>query len=451
MHHSTVGLGHAPRAGVKAHRGAQRKLELEERRSPGALGRVALLLSAAIVAFLIWAAYARMPELARAEGEVAPLEPIHRVQHLEGGVLADLRVKEGQRVRKGDVLAVMDADAARAEMAQLEARLLSLDLALERIAAHLEGRAPDFKGIAQRHPEGADAAAAQLALFEGEREALARRLAILDEQAAAGRSQLEAVTRQQAAVAVRLGLLDEELAMREELLQMGHGSRAQIIEASVRRNVAQSEGHRLEGERERLSGALEETERRRAELLAAERAAWLDRRVQTLRERAEVRAALDLARSRVEQAVIRAPSDGVVRAVSVQTVGGVLAPGAELAQIAPPPEGLRIVARIAPRDIGAVKVGEEALIRLPAFDYAKPAKIEGRVTQILPQPFEDPRKGTYFKAFVEVPNWGALTDLGLEPAPGMAAGVDIVTGSKPLLEYLFKPLRYLPDRLFSER
>ena len=421
---------------------------LEERPAPGALRWTAVAVLALVAAFLAWAATAPLAELVRAEGDVEATVPLQRVQHLEGGIVAELLVEDGQRVRAGQPLLRLDTRGLRAEREQLAVRARALALDLERLEALLADRRPDFATVA-----GATVAmiAAQLALFDGQQSAEASRRAVLESQIAAARAEIASLARLRSAAGHRLAMIEEEQSARRSLAQSGVSSRLQLLDVELRHSSAESELRRIEAEAESAARTIAETERRLAEMAAQARADLLLQRAAVLSEAGELAEALERLDDRMERSTLVAPADGVVIEANAGTVGGVVAPGAEIARIAPADAGLRIRARIAPGDIALVAPGDAVHLRFPAFDFAKLPPLPGRVETILPgtRPGDDGRP--YHIAFIRLEDPDAGAAAGLRILPGMAVQADIVAGEKTLLDYLFRPLQGLRDRLFSQR
>ncbi|MBK5926099.1 HlyD family type I secretion periplasmic adaptor subunit [Rhodobaculum claviforme] len=420
---------------------------LEERAAPALLRWTAVAVLALVLAFLAWAALAPLSELVRAEGEVEARVPLQRVQHLEGGIVAELLVTDGQQVRADEPILRLDTRALMAEHAQLQVRARALALDLERLEALLSGRPPRFDAV-----DGATPAmlAAQTALFEGQRSAEATRRSVLDSQIATARAGIVNLDRLLGDARLRLAMVEEERGMRRDLARTGVHSRMHVIEVDLRHSSAESEVRRLEGEGERLARSIAETGQRLAELAAHSRADHLSQRAVALREAAELQEAMARLEDRITRTVVRAPTAGVVLVAFAGTVGGVIAPGADVARIAPDGTTMRIRARIAPGDIGMVAAGDTVRLRFPAFDFAQLAPLAGRVEAILPGLAADATGRPHYTAFIRLEEDSTLGGAGLQLLPGMAAQVDIVVGDRTLLDYLFRPLRHMRERLFTQ-
>ncbi|MGY6411356.1 MAG: HlyD family type I secretion periplasmic adaptor subunit [Alkalilacustris sp.] len=420
---------------------------IEEQAAPALLRWTTVAVLALVLAFLAWAATAPLAQLVRAEGEVETTTPIQRVQHLEGGILSEIFVRNGQRVQAGDLLLRLDTRAVEAERAQLLIRRQALALDLARLEALLTDSRPDFAAL-----PGATAAmiAAQEALFHGQRIAEAGRRSVLQSQMATTAAEIRLHERLLEEARLRLAMVDEERTMRRSLAQSGVGARINVIEVDLRHSAAESELRRSEGELDRLARVTSETERRLAELEADLRAGHLGQRTAVLRDMGELDEAIGRLDDRLARARITAPVSGVVTVAFAETLGGVLTAGADAVRIMPEGAELRVRARIDPRDIGWVAEGDPVRLRLPAFDFADLPPLEGRVAQLLPGTELDANGHAQFTAFVTLDAPELLEARGLRLLPGMAAQVDILAGERTLLDYFLKPLQHLRDRLFTQ-
>ncbi|TVQ33589.1 MAG: HlyD family type I secretion periplasmic adaptor subunit [Geminicoccaceae bacterium] len=421
---------------------------LEERSAPVLLRWAAVAILALIAAFVAWAAHAPLAELVRAEGEVETTLPVQRVQHLEGGIVAEILVRDGQTVEAGDLLLRLDTRALETERGQLLVRRYGLNLDLTRLEALLADIEPDVAAV-----PGASAAmiAAQHALYKGQRTADASRRAVLESEIATTRAEIDLHERLLTEASARLGMIDEERAMRRSLAATGVHTRVQVIEVDLRHSAAKSEVRRLEGELRRLARVVAETEQRLVDAQAEARASYLAQRSLVLRELGELDEAIDRLDDRLARSSITAPVSGVVTVTFAETVGGVLTAGADAARILPAGADLRVRARIDPRDVGWVAAEDPIRLRFPAFDFAELPPLEGHVVQVLPGVAADSTGRVQFTAFVALDDTDVLARRGLRLMPGMAAQVDIRAGERTLLDYLIRPLKHLRAHLFTER
>ena len=422
---------------------------LEEAGTPGLMRMTIAVILLLVVAFLGWASVAKISEVAVAPGAVVPETPVQRVQHLEGGIVAEVFVNEGDIVDAGQPLARLDPVQVQAELEQTQTRIAALRLQAERLrsfALDPDGTArplvPDVRGL------GAD----QAMILDSQRRAVAQQRAVLERQVDQRRQELRTLADQEARVRRSLALLDQEQQMRTRLFEQGLNSRLNILDIERRTNETRGEASRMAGEQARVRQSIAEAEQRLTELTAtAERDALAQMGTLT----AELAQLDDLAvrlRDRLTRVMITAPMRAVVKGITVTTVGGVLAPGAELMQLVPIGDRLIVESRLNPRDVGVVREGQEALVKVSAYDYSRYGGVKGKVTQISPTTFLDERNLPYYRVRIEL----AQNYLGPVAGrnailPGMTVQADLPTGEKTLMEYLFRPLYLATHEAFRER
>jgi adhesin transport system membrane fusion protein len=354
-----------------------------------------LLLVLAI--FLGWAAMFQIDETVRLTGKVVPRGRTQIVQAADGGVLQTLYVQEGARVQSGDLLARLQDGRARAGVDELETQIAFLELARTRARAEAAGAAPRFSDPTL------PAAQAQMAVYRQAREALAARTGSIRQS---------------------LLLARDEAARLETLFLSGDVSQ-------MRRDAARREVLKLERD---LSAARHEARGR-----ALREAAELEEQIATLTHN------LALHLDRLEHTELRAPQDGIVTHLAVNTIGGVLRPGDELLRISPTVGGTYMMLEVPPADIAQLQVGMPVSIRLDSFDYTVWGGLTGTLRYLSADSFtrgagEEAR--SYYEARVMARRRQENPRLTADMLqPGFTGSVDILTGRRSVLAYLVKPVR----------
>jgi adhesin transport system membrane fusion protein len=425
-------------------------------RNPG-LGwrRGALLVMALVVAALAWAAGAQFEQVAVAHGEVAPRDRVKVIQHLDGGVIKRLFVREGETVAAGAPLVELTLPAGQLNEPELRVRLDGLELKLARLRA--AGRVDSTDGtplalpaeVAGRRP---GLAAAEAEAFAAERARLESSLQGLEEQILQRRYAIQELNETHTAVRAELGLARENLAISQGLFDDGLTSRMEHLER--RQDVS-----RLEGELAALAPAIPRAEAALAEAEEKLRETRLTFRREALEEArdleseiARTRELLASASEREARTVLRSPVDGIVKNLRYVTVGGVVRTGEPIMELVPIHDNLVIEARLSPRDRGPVHVGQAVRIKISTYDFLRYGVLEGTIAQISADTTQDPEEGPYFRLVVEP----ARAYLGEGPEllpimPGMVAQVDVLTGRRSLLTSVVEPLLRIRDEAFRER
>ena len=399
--------------------------------------------------FAGWAAVAPLESAAIAPGEIGVSGERRTVQHLEGGIVAELRVAEGDAVRAGETVLVLDDTRARAALALVEGRRRSAAALRARLAAERDGLpAIRWPGWLRRAADGGgggtgdeeEVLAAQERIFAARRASFETEAAIVEGQAAQLRQIAAGLAGQIAAQDRQLTLLAAEIRDVRALVAQGFARRPRLL--ALERRQAEVEGERARNRAEtarietRIGEARLELLRlgnaRRTEVTAALR--------EVEAQLAELRERLAVARDALARTRVAAPVAGTVVGLAVFTQGGVVAPGQRLMDIVPKEDSLVIEARVAPTDIDSVAAGLPARVHLTSFSLLSTPPLDGRVQRVSADSFTDERTGAaWYEARVVLdPDQPALA--GLRLMPGMPAEVMIVTGANTPLEYLLKPI-----------
>jgi HlyD family secretion protein/adhesin transport system membrane fusion protein len=433
--------------GSRALQPAMLPLALEEVGSPRLSRAVVAASAVLLLLFGLWAAFTRMPEIAVAQGAVATDMPVAPVQHLEGGQVEAVLVTEGAQVAQGQPLLRFASAIARTELDQLRAREASLRFQSARLRAFL----------ARTQPAEEDGSFAALAADQ--KAELEARLRTIDDRQEVLRQQLEQRRADRATIVVQLTGLQRqvvlhknELRLRERLLEQGLTTRLAVLDSRRAYLSATAETERLAATAEAADRAVAEAEARLAE---ADSAARDDAGRDVSRvhlELAELNEALSRAFERVSRLTVLAPATGVVKGLAVRSHGAVVPPGAVLMEIVPSDAGLLVEARISPRDIGFLHLGQSVVVKVQAFDYARYGTLEGTLAQISATTTPDDRGEPWYAGRIAL----AAEHVGHNPAvnrlkPGMTVQADIVTGGKTLLQYLLKPVHSAMSESFRER
>ena len=357
----------------------------------------------AVAAFVAWAMLFRIDEVAKASGEVVATSRVQVIQAVDGGVLAELLVREGDRVSTGQLLARLNQTRFGASVGETEARLFALQAKVARLQAEVTGQSSlSFsKDLLARSP---DTARVEQALFRQRRTGLNEELRTLR---------------------VGVELSHKEQMLIEQLHKNGDASGSELLRAQRAMNEAEA---RLVNRKNKF---LEDA---RLELAKAEDDIAQSEQVLTRR------------RQEQQDSVFTAMLPGIVKNIRVTTVGGVLRAGEEIMQIVPVDDALIVEAKVRPADIARLQPGLEATIRLDPFDYTIYGGVTGKVIYVSPDSLkEETSRGTdiYYRVRVAPQSLPVTTTTGrtLDILPGMTAQVDIRTGERSLMDYLLKPLK----------
>lgn len=363
-----------------------------------------------IVTLIVWASFAKIDQVTRATATVIASARTQEIQASEGGVLTELAVTEGEDVKAGQLLVVLEEERAKAALDNSASKTAALTAKLARLNAEIFEKPLVFPEGVQQYPE----------YVQNQRELYNRRRQAINEEV----SSLEKM----------LVLARQELRMNEPLLEYGDVSQADVIKLS--RQVADIEAQ-INNKRNKYF------EEAQAEMTKAQEE--LDTELEQLRDRAQV----------LEEKRLMAPTDGKVKNINVTTIGGVVKPGEIIMQILPTSSDLVIDAKISPADIAYVKEGQEATVKLDAYDYSIFGAMKGTVNYISPDTLmEQTPKGEepYYRVLVVI-NGAEFAGRGDEIVikPGMTASVDIKAMERTVLSYLTKPITKTLSEGLGER
>ncbi len=419
-------------------------LETENTKRPARIGLWALLLGFA--GFLLWAALAPLDEGVPSQGSVSIDTKRKTVQHLTGGIVKAVLVREGQMVKEGDVVVKLDDGTARAIYEETRQRYLALRAMQGRLLAEQTGQAriefhPDLKA-ALTDPLISQQMQTQEQLLLARRSALRADLQGIEENIQGQQALLQAYTGMLANRRSQLASLTEELNNTRELVKEGYAPRNRQLE--LERMVAESNSAigELVGNISRVTRGIAEMRQRALSRQQEYRKdvesnmAEVTRAVQSDAQRF-VALKEDLARTE-----IRAPVSGQVVGLNVQTVGGVVPPGQKLMDVVPQDQSLLLEARIAPNLIDKVHVGQSTDIRFSSFANSPQLVVEGKLVSVSGDLLTDPQNPqfAYYLARISVTPAGMKTLGARQLQPGMPAEVIIKTGERSVLTYLLHPL-----------
>jgi len=421
---------------------------LEEKGPPRALCHFLLLICFLVGGFVIFSLVTDITEAAVVHGEVVPGESVKIVQHLEGGIIAEVLVEEGQLVSKGQPLARLDEASAQAELDQMLALETSLVLRAQRLRAFVMGKEPNFSAS----DKYADLVEDQYSLLETQLRAHNSQRKVIESRIQQRAAHVAALEEQKTPLQDRVGISQQLLDMRKTLLDKGLVSRVTYLESERAYSQARGDLTGLQGKIAEARGALGEARNSLLELDAKLRNEASEEMGRVTAELAQVREKLARLEDRVARLEIAAPVRGIVKGLQVKTIGGVVRPGETLMDLVPLGEALVAEVKIKPSDIGHVAIGQPAKVKVSTYDSARFGGIEGTLKQISASTFQEDKGEAFYKGVIELSKDYVGNDPKAYPIfPGMVVDADIVTGNRSLFRYFLKPVFRGLDSAFHER
>ena len=346
-----------------------------------------------------WASLGEIEQTTRAQGKVIPSSRLQIIQSLDGGVINEVLVKQGDRVEKGQLLVRLDKNKLEAAFFEAQGRAAALSSTLARVRAEVFGGEPQFQSGSTNYPK----------FQSNQLELLAKRRT--------------AITQEIANINQMLALANRELEMNQPLLKSGDVSLAEVLR--LQRTVADLQSQIVNRQNKYNQDTQSELAKVEEDLAAAE---------QTMAQR----------RDQLERTEIHAPMSGIIKNVRLTTVGAVARAAEEILQLVPIEDSLIIEARVRPADIAFLKPGQAASVKIDAYDYTIYGSLDGNLTYISADTLaEDLKQGeqAYYRVQIQTKGrqFSARPKETLEIQPGMTATVEITTGRNTVLRYLIKP------------
>jgi adhesin transport system membrane fusion protein len=402
------------------------------------------------IAGFVWAKNATVDEVTRGEGRVIPSSQIQVVQNLEGGILKEIKVSDGEFVEPGQILLRIDDTGFAASLGEMRARYYALQGQIARLSAEAEGRALEFPP--EVVAEARNITVGERLLFNVRSAELKSQLAILRDQARQREQELTELDARIRQLGDSLKLLQEEYELTEPLVGKGVVPKIDLIRLRRQRTDLRGEISSAELAIPRAQAAQREANRRIEEKFLNFRAEARRELTATQAEFAGVEQTILAAKDRVVRTEIRSPVRGVVKQLKIRTIGGVVRPGMDLVEIVPLDDTLLVEAQIPPADVAFLRPGQEATVKLSAYDFSIYGGLPAKLERISADTIIDEKGDSYYKIIVRTEKNHLVHNNEVLPIiPGMIATVDTLTGHKTILDYLLKPILKARQRALTER
>ncbi len=424
-------------------------VKLEEAVNPHIIRLTMIIISVAIFIFVLWSAFTPIKEVTRASGEVVPRGHTQVVQHLDGGIVTEILVGEGDLVESGQVLIKIDDGQARQELIEARSRQQSLLMQKERLEAYVDGREASFSAITTRDQSYYDL---QHRIFDSFLKAQSQERVVLEKQIQQKESDLTRFTSKVENLTKSHMLSSEALALQQSMHVKGFASKLTIIQYQKEAHEIQGAIYETKEELRKSKSLLSEYRERLTSLSAKQKDDAYEKLESVKVTLGQVNKSVDKLFSRVERLNIRAPVYGLVKGLKINTIGGIIGKGKTLMEVVPLDSKLVVDAKISTHDIGHIRVGQRIRVKVSSYDFSRYGTIEGTLDFLSATTFLGDDNQPYYQARIGL----SKNYVGDDPekniiVPGMTVISDIITGEKTLLEYLLKPIHLSMKSAFSER
>ncbi|MDI1251551.1 HlyD family type I secretion periplasmic adaptor subunit [Thermomonas sp.] len=412
--------------------------------------RARMLVNSLGVVFILavlWAGLSEVDEITKGEGKVIPSRQLQVLQSLDGGIVSEILVQEGQVVEPGQVLVNIDTTRFDSSVKENRVQYLALLAKAARLRALAEGVAfvPPPEAVA----EAPKTVGEELRSYEASTSTLNAQLAIARQQLAQRQQELVEVRAKREQASRAYELTARELGYTKPLLKDGAVSEVELLRL-------ERETGRFLGEREMASAQISKTQSAIEEASRKIQEITLNFQSEARKELSDTLAKLNVSSAggvgladKVDKSSLRSPVKGTVKRLLVNTVGGVVQPGRDIIEIVPLEENLLLEAKVLPKDIAFLRPGDRALVKFTAYDFSIYGGLEAKLEFIGADSVTDERGNTFYT--VRVRTEKSKLGEGLPIIPGMVAEVDIITGQKSILSYLLKPVLKAKQAAFTER
>lgn len=400
------------------------------------------------VVFVLWAAVAQLDEVTRGDGKVIPSRQVQILQSIDGGLVSEILVREGDVVQANQLLIKIDETRFVSSVKENQAQYLGLVAKASRLKAIAEGK--PFVPPADVLKADPGIVAQERKLYDAKTEELAASISIARQQLSQRQQELNEAQARRAQASQSYELTSKELSVTKPLINSGAVSEVELLR--LERDVSRYRGERdmASAQISRVQSAISEAQRKIEEVELAFRndaGKELSETMSKLSSLAEGSVALS---DRVKQSSIRSPVKGTVKRLLVNTVGGVVQQGKDMIEIVPLEDTLLLEARVLPRDIAFLRPGQPAMVKFTAYDFSIYGGLEGTLEHIGADTVMDDKGNAFYTVRVRT-NKAGFGDSNLPIIPGMVAEVDILTGKKSVLTYMLKPVLRAKSVALTER
>lgn len=390
--------------------------------------------------FIVWANFATLDEVTRGQGRIIPSSEIQQLQSLEGGIVDEFMVKEGDEVKAGQLLMRLRDIQASSDLGSNQKRVMGLQAKIARLQAESEGKtAPVFtdavmKGVPKSVSE-------ELSTFRANQTNLQNQLAVTDQQLTQRRQEISELRGRIGDVRSVIGLARQEMETIRPLVERGSAPKLELLQKERDLKERQTELNSLESSIPRIQATITEAEARIKEVRSSFQAQAQTELAATQIELNSLGETLGALRDRKTRTEIKSPVNGYVKDITVSTVGGVVQPGMVLVEIVPKDDQLLVEAEVRPSDIAFLHPGQKAVVKITAYDFSIYGGLKGEVVDISADTITNEKDEKVYRVRVRTEETTLKRKNEVLPIiPGMVATVDILTGKKTVMEYLLKPI-----------
>ncbi len=404
----------------------------------------------AFFAFLTWANFALIDEIARGDGDIIPSGENQIIQNLEGGIVEEILVYEGQEVTKGQVLIKIDNKKSASSFSSNAVKADALQAKIARLRAESKGRNFSVDSSLEKHiPFIVEN---ERSLYNTNKHQLNAKLSTLKEKLSQKRYELNEAKSQLKHLKASNKMIQEEVSMTQPMVAKGVRSKIDFLKLKREANEIESKYDALKDSIPRLKSAIKEVKSSIEEVKYTFKGDAKVKRNEAISELRALRENSTALQDQVSRTLVKSPMKGIVQRLFVHTVGGVIKPGEDIMEIVPSDQNLLVEVKIKPSDIAFIYFGQKAIVKFSAYDFAIYGGLDGKVVHIGADTVTDEKDNVYYTVRIQTKENHLLrNNEQLKIIPGMTVNVDIITGQKSVLDYILKPILKTKQYTFTER
>ena len=403
-----------------------------------------------ITIFLVWASIAKIDEIARGSGKVVPNGQNQIVQNLEGGIVSEILIKEGDLVEKDQVLIKISNEKSNSTAASNELKSLYFQAQIKRLESELKRE--NFTYEISDNQQLNDFLSNENELFITDKKQLESKIMILKEQIKQKENELTDARQTINHLKFSVEAISKEVEMTRPMVERGIRSQVDFLKLQREQSDAKQKLQsvilsvtKIESEILEINKKIDETN----QINDSEVRQKLNETITSLKD---VEANSVASTDQVSRTIVKAPSNGIVQKLHINTIGGAIKPAQDLIEIVPTDYKLIVEVKILPKDIAFIYNGQKAIVKFSAYDFSIYGGLTGKVINISPDTITEKDDKTYYLVRIETEkNYIGEKDKSMKIIPGMVADVDIITGKKSILDYILKPILKTKQYTFTER
>ncbi len=399
---------------------------------------------------IIWASFAEIDELARGIGKVIPSKQLQIVQNLEGGIVEDILVDEGEKVAKGQVLVKINDTGFASSYEENKIRYNELKAKSIRLEAEATGKPfqPDEQSLKEIH----ELIKHEKSLYDLNKQQLGKKIHILEEQVTQRKNELTEAQAKEKQLKLSYALIAKEVDITKPLVNNGLVSQVEYLQLSRQANSMKGELDAVTLSIPRIESTIKEAQNKIDESVLEAQHDAKEKLNEVVAEMSRIQESGAALEDKVKRTFVRSPVNGVVKQLLVNTINGVVQPGMDIVEIVPIQDNLLIETKIKPSDIAYLYPGQKAIVKFTAYDFAIYGGLTGKLTYISSDTILDEEGNTFYLVRIKTDkNYLEKDGKKYEILVGMVANVDIITGKKTVMDFILKPILKAKDGALRER